>query len=1555
MPDSKKNSVQIFTGVMDKDTSDFFIGEGNYRDAVGIRNGYGARPGGFIIDRGNTEVEYTLPAGTNECVGAYEDKFCQTIIYMVWNSNSDHLILRYYPDKVSVDDPYGVIEKIAEGAALEFTGELITQIRLVDNQFLCWTDARSTKLSISGVEPKVLDIQKSDQNGKLFTYEAYHSSSDFTSTYTFTVFDNEGNQQVTKDFIITPTPTSLEELFDELADNISSPTVDTFLDVKSCMGCKLVIEMKIAEYYCTLTANNDDVILVPTNHYLTLDPVHVNLAILPPAYEPIVEYRLDSSFIYNFVQNDMFQFRTRYYYRDKTISSWGPISNIPLALTASGEIESSLNYIYVLLNDDRLDTVAFLSAVERVEVAFRTSNENPFKSAEIIDVCNLDFKTNAFSFYNDGLYDSIASDESGGDSQTQVLKLFDSAPRLCAAMELVSDEDGNTRLALGATLENYNVEPCEEIDLTLEYPAETSNCDLITISGRIDVLRQAFQTGSFDPQSWMWPDDGNQFNRERTVLNGFVVYLVGTPYYGISDNFLDNPTGEFQINNVPPGKYIMRVASYKCRFDNSAGVRYNINNGLDWQRTSSPMVDCAGSFALNGITFERELDLTAVTGTFNLLSEVGYGPIIIQDLRLTDGFTLVTEGYLLDSGGSGGAVAVKSGKGVELQRALFEMKYVAASSTNFVSVDRTTDCNGYFFVILHATPGGGEPILTTAIETIQAFTYDSENTEVGNEKGYSKSSGEIEAYSGATFDGKDVFYAIDNDVAIIGNPATVYTVWAAHLQTTNFSDHNKTFVEGTVLNAAGDPVSGVAVGITRCGQQTLTDSSGNYSIPIHVAHAPSENNRRADTIYFSYPADLCTDYPLNPNDISFDIGVFSADYNPTSKLLDQDSVVTLLTGPLITQFKTPKRGGLYGVGLVYEDDPGRKSTVTSKAEIRIPFHTEDSRYGPYYIQWSINSIPPIWATKFRVVRTQDATYNRYLQWVVSSVRYVTIDDADATPANSTLNDGTHVLLKIDPEFVSPAGSNIVNFFYRENEYVGFQPQAGDRVRLVLNDSFAVLSELYDFEIVGYYVESDIYYAVIKNEDKTIEIKDNFLVEFYTPKKADTGRIFYEQGETYPILNPHTANRLHGGQRQDQTASQPATGLLLGGDTYWRARNFVVGANIDGLLNTENQNLSDVFDSFNEDIGRPNVFDPNFGETFYYNRIRVSDVFVPNSQINGLSAFRSLEFQNINRDFGSIQYMEMLGQVLVVICEFKLQSIYVSKSDLIDLSGTTLVGRTDRLLNIANESVSDFGTQHPATVCVENGSIYSIDALKGIPWRFSQAGQQPINNNLVDEFNSIAKLVRNENNSVKMVAVFDRQFGEYILSYVIGAESASLRYDQLKGGWVGKHAFNPELYSRIGNILVSFNAGGLWVHDTNDTRMNYYGQQQTPSVRFIMNPDPTIVKDFLNLSILSKYFWTAPVISTPENNIYSSGQLSRLKQSHFSEYQGRFEADLLRDINDPKYLNITDQATRETTALKNGRVLKNNLIEITIQPVDPSLNHEVQSVSLEYTSSMDTKP
>ena len=149
-----------FTGNMDMDSSVRDIRVGDYFHALNFRNIFtenGVEGGGENIS-GNSLVSFTLPSGTNKCIGKLEDVASLTIIYFVWNSNGTHGIYRYYPNNSATP-----IQVILQDSILNFgENDYINHTNVIGN-LLYWTD---------GVNPqRKIDIDRANNTGKLYDFK----------------------------------------------------------------------------------------------------------------------------------------------------------------------------------------------------------------------------------------------------------------------------------------------------------------------------------------------------------------------------------------------------------------------------------------------------------------------------------------------------------------------------------------------------------------------------------------------------------------------------------------------------------------------------------------------------------------------------------------------------------------------------------------------------------------------------------------------------------------------------------------------------------------------------------------------------------------------------------------------------------------------------------------------------------------------------------------------------------------------------------------------------------------------------------------------------------------------------------------------------------------------------------------------------------------------------------------------------------------------------------------------------------------------------------------
>jgi hypothetical protein len=1572
-----EHQVDIRTpiGVMDQDSTPEVIADGNYRSAMGIVNTSGDTPGGAFLVKGSTKIEVDLPEGINVYMGGVEDKRTNSFIYFVYNLFGNHRVLRWNADEVSFLNPLGTVDVLAEGEHLGFQPEYrINHAEVVDSELLYWVASKVDKTGIEGNMPKKLNIVKSIKQKKILNYWLYAglpNQGQFASltTITFTVYNADGS-------IAWPTSV-LYQFFGSVAEG--SPQVGLALiqagitnylalnpfapiSVGDLIDCKLELSAVGAGRRLVVESSDGLVRLVSRNHYDTIIEEHVSLKKYKPRRPPFACYESDPNVKYNYVKDKLIQFRIRTYYNDGERSEMGPISNVALPLNRDGVQIDSLNHIKIDFTEDRFSDADVLSDIKGVEILFREGNTGLWKLAEFVDACRLGIGENYYRFFNDRLYNTVASDDDGGTAETQAIKPYDFVPHTATSLAAISDKNGNTKLLIGAGEENR--EPPEEAKIEWAVTSEQEEDCTITITGRITC--RAIFDGYSNGLRYYTPTGGID-----QPLGGFVVYLAGTEYYGISNSAGVNADGTFEITDVPRGRYIMRVAGYRVVADNSNGPVNNLTNGLEWQKTSAPVFDCAGSLAATGVRYERELDLTSVSNIFNLLTEPGYGDIRVDQFRRNPNLTGTNnynlghntggiEGYFLynENGYSSNADRFAS-SAIERQSIKARVALDVGATTLYGEPTMETDHNGYFYGVFDQ--GGVTSAADVEIvEVLYARMADVCDEVAGDTKDVNfqawGTAGEI---WDTLFAGSEVDHTSNLTDGSDATSAGTSKFLAVFLDDASTGDNARALVEGQILDSTGSPIENALVAMTRNGKQERTDVNGNYSFLVWCPWDASSFSRDDDTIYLLNEIDSCYDFPPSPEIISPQIGVFCSDIDKDTPF-DIEDVVYGFSGVLTLKDKYLKAGGVYKTGIVYEDKEGRRSTVAPGPLLKIPFHTEVSEFGRKRVGWGVSGRPPLWADRYTIVLTKDSIYRRYFTWVVDEARYAVISDIDANPVTTTFGAGnaTHIMLKLNPNIDPVDDAQPVNFFYKQTNYFGFEPQIGDRVRLVLDSAGTLLSntEIFDYEIVGTYIDGDDYFAVIKNEP-TFEVEDNSLVEFYTPKKVEEQK-YYAWGDTYDIINPGTTNRLHAGPVQNQTAIPAnATGFLVGGDTYWRERNFPIDAGTLFNYLTENPNVSDLFESTVSDIGEPSVEDVNFKERFQFQRIRISDTYLPETEVNGLNSFRGTNYLDIDRSFGPIRKLQVHGSTLLAICEHKLQPLYIGQNYILDLEGNQTVGRSSQILNPANQTVQDWGTQHPESIVKDGSFVYGFDASRGITWKYSQNGQRSTVSLMSNYWQALGKRLMEKYGDSLAIGGIDRDRKAYILTFWEGrdTEIETIMYSEEKDGWISFQPYIPYGYGQVGNQVLHFLNGEIWLPDTNETRMNFFDTQYEGSIVLVFNQNPGMTKDFHNIEVLDRLLWEASEITTPANNQYPDGQLSRLKAAKWQALNNKWAADFLRDINDPAYDSVTPEAQRQVTALHRGRILKNNVIRITLTPNDSTKDHLLRQVSVEWTPAMDTKP
>lgn len=1577
-----------FSGIIDQDTDPRFFAEGNYLYALNVTDPDGS--GRLQNMRSSRPIPYTLPQfGTSTVICAHEDTLGETVIIFLRNSLGNHRILRYSPLTE-------IVTEVAGGSWLNFANK-IHSVQVVDGDLLYWVDGRSDGGTIVGEEPKKLRMSKGTLSQKNLRYKiiaGYDEQPSFANgrAYTVSVRTLDGVTVIaTETFIADGThagspKTGLEWMADEIAGSSLSALVSTIRNLY-----ELSATMVVPEQTLRIVSTDPHILIAPDNHYAT--PISSmaeqvgQLSKQPPTSPPTATYFGDSNVTYNNVKTQGFQFRTRFIYDDDEASAWSAISMPGLNASPSGIVQDGLNAIRVDFTDPRLADPAWLSLIRHVEVAVREGNDEPFRLVRRVPISEMGTIVQSIVFYNDQTYSTVPSDDlSTGGLEQQFLGLSSNVPRVAGAVCAVSDERGNSRLVLGATLEGYDCPT--NIDLSVT-SSDYEDDGLVDIIGTVRVINAPEFPGA-EPEF------------EFFALNGFVVYLAGTQYFGVSKNKpFAGEDGSFIIRGVPRGKYSIRVASYLCKHgeDNEGlpvafpdlqtplrlGSRYNLLNGIEWQKTSSPCIEVAGSLAAHGLRAERVIDLRSFVGpTFDLDTEVGFGPVDIQNAHREEfDFFGMFEVYAHDRDGLYGSLSDRS-TSLSVENIRMDFHRFKANETpgaNGTQVtpytSSLTDHNGYAWALI--TPVGAVPgQLFDGVRFIVPDWGDS----VGNENPPTRS------WQGTWTDVLDDTATertpTDTGSFNIVNFTYFSRLLASGLPLIVLENHyfcgdiewhktHRTNILGKCIDQTGVGLPGVLAWMVTNGRYARTNQYGEFSLTMHDYDGGSAKGAVQD-LYVTYEPDSAGAFTPTPSEYT-GTDAFDIDSDGIAEPIDSGEFAFPFAGGIVSEERFVKSGGIYKYGIVYEDEHGRSCGVVPVGTLRVPFHTDEGTYLPKQMRFSVQGLPPIWAHRYRIVRTKNAFHLAHKHIPVGEVIYARIPFSATQPTivDFDSNEQTHILLRIETKLPPDTVAFPLLVMFRDTVQSGYRAKFGDRVRYVLDEAGnAVFGDrTLEVKVDGEYVDGEKYYVVVPYTDIFREVKQGWLFEFLTPKTFPE-EIYYETGVSLPILSAGLSDRRHKGITQDEIngfGAQPATGPVLSGDTYWRLRSFSLANSAGMVIVTENQSPSEEDDDIWEDIGRARIYDPNQGEVFHYNRLRISGLYVPDSLINNLSSFGTQDFQHLNRLFGPIKWASLVHNVMLCVCEFKAQPVYVAKDRLLDLSGQSIVGRTAAILNIADETVPDAGTVNPESIVVEDGRAYWWDERNGKVWRYGGNGVQDISTGLSAYFRQKGderKFIISPQNIVH--AGYDRVGKMYALTFTEGTYSlpgdggsANASGDTVMfregAGWKTFLSRTPNAWGRIGNQMLFWIAGnGHIMYGHPSSHCVFASVASDAVVKFVVNQEPFVMKDWKNLRVLANRLWEATLVEIAGTTDYPSGMATKMPAGRWRTAEGAHWADFLRDMRDPhaEFLSIGDPAIREAVAATRGRFLKGEIATITLRAVYPLLANILTFADTEWSASNQTR-
>jgi len=1570
---------------LNSDDEDRAMPKGDYRSATNIRNGSSDTGSVGAIEnlKGNLKIEDNLPAGDYKAIGAYEDVVGNSVIYFL---SEKVLIPSPTPGKEDTVVWYGLIMRffidtekivtISRSTSFEFTEDSnIHSIDLVDDK-LYWTDGKT--------EPKKININKGDNSSvprkiNIFFPDAYELYWD-TNVYT-------GSIEVTDAFSATTftvnipsiggVPTTLDSFSSQAAKAINDQVEGNNTIVANACGSFLQIEfLNPGNSNIQFLTGGFDFLVVPDNFYKSINTDVVNQIKASPACQPSFELFANTARLSNYITKKNFQFAVRYVFDDNEKTTLSPYSLISYPEVSYGNPNENLNGIRIFYTDNRLLDVSSRAVIKQVELCFREGNGGKWKLIESLTESEIGAKEvdHFFDFYNDEAYTFLPEAESNIN--------YHEVPKKSDTQEFVEN-----RLYHGGVTRGFDP-VCVEADINIGYndPIEVPNT--YSISGSI-LIKNKYKGSPYDQQViWQESDggpikfggvDGNTKMDTDSIydqgipLGGFVVYLAGTDFYDITDQdvlasapsvgnkgvyrawstsdktAMETAIGtgpiyqRFEIKNVPPGKYVMRVASHRTTSDQltdksyqntSTTVSYDPRVSLVWGTEKIVTVTTSNVTYDPAVEGFSVIDLSDPGGISGNPSYVQLGYLTENDSGVLNEFgTPIELAAVGMEAGVGGVIA--SGPVTSLQ---------------LTDIKAYTDHNGFYY-------GFGTLPVNIDFSRVRSLSN---------------------------------FLSVDS----FQGPGFSSFLGSKYLQGSNpnLDVSSKVKIKGIVRNDAGFGAEGVVI-VPRFARPTQTDGNGNYSKNLygdtHLYDTTSLPRRDPSVLTIGYP--LWAEFSVDNSGYSpIGVGTNTGYFNVSNPFGLNDNKIDSSEVGGGSGFK---RGYDGRFGIIYRDNGSRVSQVFTDESLQthVNFYTERNKYGVQEnygkpsLEWSIANKAPDWATNYQWVRTKNESALDFFQFVVDGVVFYDADD------NVTASFASAVKVEMNL-------ANVAEYRDQNPGATVSLPASIDltwRVRFI-NNAAGTYYDFFDEALVSTSpgaASGGI--AIAKNSD--IQPQPGTLIEIYRPQRLSDTKLYYEFGQCYEVVNgyhqgptknqsewaftdnqfstgnlsfvgsgphdfvvgqvvdvyqtyPYTNGSYNGKATITEiptsnsivldkafgSASGPEGGIIIGrasgvferGDSYYRTRVMTYDHPQTSVTKAiEDPNISDFYDSEHTDIGRLHIEAPLEKEKKEESLIVFSDFLDEASNINKLNDFIGVNNELLPIEYGAIRKLIKANNVLLSICELRTVSLYINEAVITSASGDDTLVATERVIGNVRAMQDHYGTINPESVYERAGTVVFWDGLKGAVVQVSSNGLFPISSfKMVKHFNDISKAYRDSGKEMRVYGVNDQYFKDNLLVFegVTGfVDPQTVVYSNQIKRWTNFRDYVPERVASTSMKLITFNDGKLYVHNSNPIHNNFYGTQYTSKIQTVSNENAKNIKVFRAMSYESNLPWSAPLITVPANSQYKLGMQSRLKAGKFINKEGIYYSEFLKDLNSPGFATATE-------ALIDGRDLRGKVLEMVLE-------------------------
>lgn len=540
---------------------------------------------------------------------------------------------------------------------------------------------------------------------------------------------------------------------------------------------------------------------------------------------------------------------------------------------------------------------------------------------------------------------------------------------------------------------------------------------------------------------------------------------------------------------------------------------------------------------------------------------------------------------------------------------------------------------------------------------------------------------------------------------------------------------------------------------------------------------------------------------------------------------------------------TYRKGYSMNVGIVYYDDYNRGSyPLFDNNRISISESMDNPKVS---LQATITHRPPSWARKYKFVRT-----DRDLQYfIIPGFQFVKADGEYVylmKYASDSFLPDPGMYLDVHQDDGRILTLQVSNRVMREADFVEGAP-AGEWIVVKAPSAGPFSAQSVSNGTHNY--GTGIFYA-----RQSLETQENI--------------VFYEIPGVYYVVNGY-----HKGNVQDQDNGNPAiVDIVNDGNVFYL-----------GGLNIETNSIGDGKSFFNG--GRALLEIENPGSINRYNSLTWSDLFVQDTGSNGLSMFNAnlTNFTDLDVDKGAINAIMALDTNLFVWQDDQVGYLLINKNAIVTSDGESAVVQSNQVAGNFIPYSGTYGTIHAKSIAHHGGVRFFVDAKRNAICSIGQEGIMEISDYFMSsEFNQVI------NTEGDYLGAFNKDHKEL---WVYSRANATLYvYDIRQKGWT--RIVGPIIIQDMfsdDKTVYSLNGREIYAHMKGEDYGKIRGVTEEFVFEYVCNQSPGTIKVYNAVELEAN----KPVsVDVSIEGDYNSGEVfntSSISADDYEEREGEYFA------------------------------------------------------------------